>query len=191
MSSVANSRPGQLLERRIQIFVALLHLKTQSGMVVPGPLGRHLHHAPWPWKFQVGHLRCCEGVAERNCGNYPSPIIRSGPGKPNQRKRRGQFMNFSQGHSGTKDQCESCLFLLRNKHRNSWTFRFGSFFGLVCRGDSWYKGLKIETFLYPKDPAVLKRLRHINSLSPYWFTLSAEITCEFSPGKQGISETLP
>ena len=30
--------------------------------------------------------------------------VRSGPGKPS------QFMNFSQGHSGTKVQCESCLF---------------------------------------------------------------------------------
>ena len=24
--------------------------------------------------------------------------------------------------------------------RNSWTFRFGPFFGLVCRGDSWFMG---------------------------------------------------
>ena len=33
---------------------------------------------------------------------------RSGPGKPNQKK--SQFMNFSQGHSGTNIQCEPCLF---------------------------------------------------------------------------------
>ena len=41
----------------------------------------------------------------------------------------------------------------------------------------------------PKDPAVLKIIRRINSLSPYQFTLSLEISCAFSPGKQGISET--
>ena len=34
--------------------------------------------------------------------------IRSHLGKPNQRK--GQFMNFSRGHSGTKVRCESRLF---------------------------------------------------------------------------------
>ena len=26
---------------------------------------------------------------------------------------------------------------IHKKGRNSWTFRFGAFFGLVCRGDSW------------------------------------------------------
>ena len=35
-----------------------------------------------------------------------SPRIRSGPGKP----KKGQFMNFSRGRSGTKVRCESCLF---------------------------------------------------------------------------------
>ena len=30
---------------------------------------------------------------------------------PRQTKpKKGQFMNFSRGHSGTKVQCESCLF---------------------------------------------------------------------------------
>ena len=54
-------------------------------------------------------------------------------------------MNFSQGHSGTKVQCESCLFSqgkntrIHKNGRNSWTFRFGPFFGLVCRGDSWFQ----------------------------------------------------
>ena len=33
----------------------------------------------------------------------------SGVAPANQTKK-GQFMNFSQGHSGTKVQCESCLF---------------------------------------------------------------------------------
>ena len=29
---------------------------------------------------------------------------------PANQTQKGQFMNFSQGHSGTKVQCESCLF---------------------------------------------------------------------------------
>ena len=28
--------------------------------------------------------------------------------------------------------------------RNSWTFRFGPFFGLVCRGDSWFCGRSLR-----------------------------------------------
>ena len=37
---------------------------------------------------------------------------------PRQTKpKKGQFMNFSQGHSGTKVQCESCLFSLRKNKR--------------------------------------------------------------------------
>ena len=62
---------------------------------------------------------------------------------PRQTKpKKGQFMNFSQGHSGTKFQCESCLFSqgktpeftkMGEIHE---LFRFGPFFGLVCRGDS-------------------------------------------------------
>ena len=64
----------------------------------------------------------------------------------NQTKERPVLMNFSQGHSGTKVQCESCLFSLRKNtriHKNgrdSWTFRFSPFFGLVCQGDSWANG---------------------------------------------------
>ena len=43
---------------------------------------------------------------------------------------------------------------------------------------------------FPKDPAVLKILRRTQ------FTLAVairtvEISCEFSPGKIGVSETLP
>ena len=38
---------------------------------------------------------------------------------PRQTKpKKGQFMNFLQGHSGTKVQCESCLFP-KGKHQNS------------------------------------------------------------------------
>ena len=43
------------------------------------------------------------------------------------------------------------LVFLREKHqgsqkrRNSWTSRFGPFFGLVCRGDSWKRGVYEST----------------------------------------------
>ena len=42
----------------------------------------------------------------REAERYAMTPFRSGPGKP----KKGQFINFSQGHSGTKVQCESCLF---------------------------------------------------------------------------------
>ena len=54
-------------------------------------------------------------------------------------------MNFSRGHSGTKVRyvnrvCfpkENTPEVTQKGGRNSWTFRFGPFFGLVCQGDSW------------------------------------------------------
>ena len=65
---------------------------------------------------------------------------------PRQTKpKKGQFMNFSQGHSGTKVQCESRLFSqekntrIHKNGRNSWTFRFG--LSLV-----WFAGATPETF---------------------------------------------
>ena len=68
---------------------------------------------------------------------------------PRQTKpKKGQFMNFSQGHSGTKVRYVNRACFPKEKHQNSqkkWakfirTFRFGPFFGLVCRGDSWQTG---------------------------------------------------
>ena len=58
--------------------------------------------------------------------------------------KKGQFMNFSRGHSGTKIRYvnRACFpkenTRIHKNGRNSWTFRFGPFFGLVCRGDSWH-----------------------------------------------------
>ena len=71
---------------------------------------------------------------------------------PRQTKpKKGQFMNFPQGHSGTKVQFVNRACFPKKKHqnsqkngRNSWTFRFGPFFGLVCRGDSWYWSLNLK-----------------------------------------------
>ena len=49
----------------------------------------------------VANSRKCHIVAEfQHSQEWPRQT------KP----KKGQFMNFSQGHSGTKVQCESCLF---------------------------------------------------------------------------------
>ena len=51
---------------------------------------------------------------ERHLGDLWQSVPRNGRVHqewPRQTKpKKGQFMNFSQGHSGTKVQCESCLF---------------------------------------------------------------------------------
>ena len=41
-------------------------------------------------------------------GFSPSPSLQESPRQT--KPKKGQLMNFSQGHSGTKVQCESCLF---------------------------------------------------------------------------------
>ena len=71
----------------------------------------------------------------------PNPkMVRSGPGKPNQRKVSS--WTFRRGIPEQKFNVNRACFLSKNirihkNERNSWTFRFGAFFGLVCRGDSW------------------------------------------------------
>ena len=58
---------------------------------------------------QKNREKIAEHIAENHIVFFfCEKLMRSGPGKPNQRS--GQFMNFSQGHSGTKVQCESRLF---------------------------------------------------------------------------------
>ena len=79
---------------------------------------------------------------------------------PRQTKpKKGQFMNFSQGHSGTKFNVNRASFPKENTRihkngRNSWTFRFGPFFGLVCRGDSWRARVAEKGELGPKPAEV-------------------------------------
>ena len=69
------------------------------------------------------------------------PNVRSGPGKPNQRKvsswtfRRGipeQKFNVNRACFPKEKRQNS-----HKKGRSSWTFRFGPFFRFVCRGHSW------------------------------------------------------
>ena len=66
--------------------------------------------------------------------------IRSGPGKPNQKKSVHEL--FAGAFRNKSSMWTVLVFLRKNtrihkNRRNSWTFRFGPFFGLVCRGDSW------------------------------------------------------
>ena len=44
------------------------------------------------------------------CATHHSPTSNSQKWPRQTKPKKGQFMNFSQGHSGTKVQCESCLF---------------------------------------------------------------------------------
>ena len=85
-------------------------------------------------------VRMLQKQRARNGVNMHKGLL-SGVTPANQTKK-GQFMNFSQGHSGTKVQCESCLFSqgktpeftkMGEIHE---LFVLPPFFGLVCRGDS-------------------------------------------------------
>ena len=53
----------------------------------------------------------------------PLPLMEvatfSGVAPANQTKKKSQFMNFSQGHSGTKVQCEHRACFPKEKHQNS------------------------------------------------------------------------
>ena len=55
-----------------------------------------------------------EGTSYGSYGTFPPQLLDPTEGYqewPRQTKpKKGQFMNLSQGHSGTKVQCESCLF---------------------------------------------------------------------------------
>ena len=63
-----------------------------------------------PHEFQRPELMTLHDTSENKTTQ------RSGVAPANQTKE-GQFMNFSRGHSGTKVQCESCLFP-KEKHQN-------------------------------------------------------------------------
>ena len=71
--------------------------------------------------------------------------FRSGPGKP---KKKGQFMNFSQGRSGTKVQCESCLF---SQGKTPEFTKMGEIHELFVLALSlvWFAGATPDEFLGP------------------------------------------
>ena len=66
----------------------------------------------------------------------------SGVAPANQTKERSVHELFAGAFRNKNSMWIELVFLRKNTRihkngRNSWTFRFGPFFGLVCRGDSW------------------------------------------------------
>ena len=77
-------------------------------------------------------------------GSSQKPLFSGVAGKPNQRKISS--WTFRRGIPEQKFEIWIVLLFLRKNRihkngRNSWTFRFGPFFGLVCWGDSWFLSL--------------------------------------------------
>ena len=60
-------------------------------------------------ELQIKDPNCLDQVGIQRCNSQEWPWQT----KP----KKGQFMNFSQGHSRTKVQCESCLFSLGKNTR--------------------------------------------------------------------------
>ena len=109
---------------------------TRQEFYTPPPL---IHPPPLGGSFQGWGGGACIKF-----GPVSSPLNQEWPRQT--KPKKGRFMNFSQGHSGTKVRCvnRACFSPGKTpeftKNRwSSWTFRFGLFFGLVCRGDSWLK----------------------------------------------------
>ena len=73
----------------------------------------------------------------------------SGVAPANQTKK-GQFMNFSQGHSGTKVQCESCLF---SQGKTPELIKMGEIHELFVLALSlvWFAGATPDTCTYVKN----------------------------------------
>ena len=64
-------------------------------------------------------------------------LVEENQESPRQTKpKKGQFMNFSRGPELVLPRKSTRI---HKNGRNSWTFCFGPFYGLVCRGDSWEK----------------------------------------------------
>ena len=108
------------------------------------PIGRAPEPARLPVLASLGRLRHQGSGSEKGVGfGKRGLFIRSGPGKPNQTK--ASSWTFPGGIPEQKFNVNRACFP-KEKHqtihkngRNSWTFRFGPFFGLVCQGDSWFQ----------------------------------------------------
>ena len=62
--------------------------------------GAEDRHSSKPWRYLP--------ASRENRGSIPPVVGQEWPWQT--KPKKGQFMNFSQGHSGTKVQCEPCLF---------------------------------------------------------------------------------
>ena len=99
------------------------------------------------YKFQPQCYRPCRHDYENNLKTIYVYVTHLNQERPWQTKpKKSQIMNISQGHSGTKVRYVNRACFPKEKHQKIHTkmgeihmnffFRFGPFFGLVCRGDS-------------------------------------------------------
>ena len=96
-------------------------------------------------EFQGRRFLRCERSSPRH--PYQSVhclvLLLSGVTPANQTKERSVHELFAGAFRNKSSMWIVLVFLRKNTRihkngRNSWTFRFGPFFGLVCRGDSWF-----------------------------------------------------
>ena len=109
---------------RLKFSFSVWNFHSRLKISIPGPVSLRPERGP-DWKF---HSR------------LKTSFLRSGPGKPNQKKSVHEL--FAGAFRNKSSMWIVLVFLRKNTRihengRNSWTFRFGPFFGLVCRGDSW------------------------------------------------------
>ena len=123
------------------------------------------HLANLGWNDPNAHAKINESspnslarVQFQNALNFHQNLLRSQPGKPNQKK--ASSWTFPRGIPEQKFDVNRACFPKENTRipkngRNSWTFRFGPFFGLVAGGDSWFakfppKFAKLAKFRFTK-----------------------------------------
>ena len=99
-----------------------------------------------PVAHNVGQDKACRsdfcGAPGENAQNADCLSFHMDQESPRQAKpKKGQFMKFSQGHSGTKVQCESCL-VCQGKHQNSQ--KWSKFMSFLFRPFLWF-GLPGQT----------------------------------------------
>ena len=121
-------------------------------------------HTFFRWNMPFAVFRGGSGVSDKNNAKSSlfcfsrCPKVRSGPGKPNQRKVSS--WTFPRGTPEQEFNVNRVFFpkekstRIHKNGRNSWTFRFGLFFGLVCRGDSSYKWRLIRENAWHKHAVV-------------------------------------
>ena len=133
---------------------------TMGSCAIVSPFAPLKNGPPW-----LSHGSCWVAPPIRGWG-HPSALLSvaenrwhkhklfSGVAPANQTKERSVHELFAGGFQNKSSMWIVLVFLRKNTRihkngRNSWTFRFGPFFGLVCRGDSW--SLPWLTSKYPWD----------------------------------------
>ena len=94
---------------------------------------------------------------------FPFALLVSGVAPANQTKERSVHELFAGAFRNKSSMWIVLVFPRKNTRihkngRNSWTFRFGPFFGLVCRGDSWLFRkilVSVKSFVRLRGPAAI------------------------------------